>query len=504
MNLSYGGSTSSDDTAYARFWDAVVDDLGVPSTISAGNSGPGANTLLSPSIAYNVMSVANMNDRNTIIRSDDTIASSSSRGPTAGGRKKPDIAAPGTDITSADNSWELTADYVSASGTSMAAPHVAGAHILMTDYDRTPPMVQKAILINTADDWGAAGWDSAYGWGYIDLAEAEFNKDDWFWATISPWPDYDFYAGYMFNAEKATLVWQRRATYRGHSYPSTYHDLSDVDLRLYREDTGAQVDWSTSSLDNVEQVQAGATYDAVVKVDAWSTSFDGASTETYALATEENFSAASGPAFSLGTSNYNACRGSQWAVSVSVNNTGDLAAHSVSASLSVPSGLSIVSGSNPQSLGSIGSGANRAASWTLSANSVGSYSVPVAVSSASYGESFSGSSSFTADVSATTTTPSLYTPPDGGIASNTTPYFDWSSVVGATSYRIQVDDDASFSSPEIDTTTSDSNYRPTAPLSIGSDYYWRVRASGSCGTSSWSSAWSFTIIYRVYLPLVIR
>jgi subtilisin family serine protease len=504
MNLSYGGSTSSDDTAYARFWDAVVDDLGVPSTISAGNSGPGAYTLLSPSIAYNVMSVANINDRNTTSRSDDTIASSSSRGPTAGGRKKPDIAAPGTDIVSADNSWELTADYVSASGTSMAAPHVAGAHILMTDYDRTQPMVQKAILINTADDWGAAGWDSAYGWGYIDLTEAGFNKDDWFWATISPRPDYDFYAGRMFNGEKATLVWHRRATYSGDSYPSTYHDLGDVDLRLYREDTGAQVDWSTSSVDNVEQVQAGGTYDAVVKVDAWSNSFDGASTETYALATEENFSAASGPAFSLGTSNYNECQGSQRAMSVSVNNTGDLAAHSVSASLSVPSGLSIVSGSNPQSLGSIGSGGNRAASWTLSANSVGSYSVPVAVSSSSYGESFSGSSSFTADVVAAPSMPSLSIPSDGGIAPNTTPYFDWSSVVGATSYRIQVDDDASFSSPEIDTTTSDSNYTPTSPLSIGSDYYWRVRASSSCGTSSWSSAWSFTIIYQVYLPLVIR
>jgi subtilisin family serine protease len=504
MNLSYGGSTSSDDTAYARFWDAVVDDLGVPSTISAGNSGPGANTVLDPSIAYNVMSVANMNDRNTTSRSDDTIASSSSRGPTAGGRKKPDIAAPGTDIMSADNSWELTSDYVSASGTSMAAPHVAGAHLLMTDYNWTQPMVQKAILINTADDWGAAGWDSAYGWGYIDLAEAEFNKDDWFWTTISPWPDYDFYTGRMFNGEKATLVWHRRATYRGDSYPNTYYDLSDVDLRLYREDTGAQVDWSTSSADNVEQVQAGATYDVVIKVDAWSASFDGASTETYALATEEYFSAASGPAFSLGTSNYSECQGSQWSVSVSVNNTGDLAAHSVSASLSVPTGLSIVSGSNPQSLGSIGSGGNQIATWTLSANSVGSYSVPVAINSSSYGESFSGSGSFTADVVATTATPSLYAPSDGGIASGVTPYFDWSSVVGATSYRIQVEDDPSFSSPEIDTTTGDSNYTPSSPLSVGTDYYWRVQASSSCGAGSWTSAWSFTVIYQVYLPLVIR
>jgi hypothetical protein len=397
MNLSYGGSTSSDDTSYARFWDAVVDDLGIPSTISAGNSGPGANTVLNPSIAYNVMAVASMNDKNTTTRNDDTIASSSSRGPTAGGRKKPDITAPGTDILSANNSWETSVDFVSSSGTSMAAPHVAGAHMLMSDYNGRQPMVQKAILINTADDWGAAGWDSTYGWGYIDLAEAVFNKDDWFQTTISPRPDYDFYAGRMFTGEKATLVWHRRASYAGDSYPSTHHDLSDVDLRLYREDTGAHVDSSTSSVDNVEQVQAGATYDVVIKADAFSASFDGASTETYALATEESFSAASGPAFSLGTSNYNGWLGSQWTVSVPVNNIGDLAAHDVSVSLSVPSGLSIVSGSNPQSLGSIGSSSNTVASWTLSANAIGSYLVQVAVNSSSYGEDFSGSGSFAVD-----------------------------------------------------------------------------------------------------------
>jgi hypothetical protein len=73
LNLSYGGSTSSDDTDFARFWDAVVDDLGVPSTISAGNDGPSAYTLGDPSIAYNVLCVANMDDQNTTSRSDDTI-----------------------------------------------------------------------------------------------------------------------------------------------------------------------------------------------------------------------------------------------------------------------------------------------------------------------------------------------------------------------------------------------------------------------------------------------
>ncbi|MGB9641301.1 MAG: S8 family serine peptidase, partial [Anaerolineales bacterium] len=65
INLSFGSPASSDDSAYIRFWDAVVSQMNVFVSIAAGNSGSASYTLYSPSIAYNVLSVANIDDKDT-------------------------------------------------------------------------------------------------------------------------------------------------------------------------------------------------------------------------------------------------------------------------------------------------------------------------------------------------------------------------------------------------------------------------------------------------------
>jgi hypothetical protein len=99
---------------------------------------------------------------------------------------------------------------------------------------------------------------------------------------------------------------------------------------------------------------------------------------------------------------------------------------------------------------------------------------------------------FTVNTPAPTSAPTLSLPANGSGTCDSTPYFDWSTVSGATSYRIQVDDDAGFGSPEIDATPSVSHY--TAPFSLSPDtYYWRVLAHNGCGDGPWSSPWSVTI-----------
>jgi ELWxxDGT repeat protein len=89
--------------------------------------------------------------------------------------------------------------------------------------------------------------------------------------------------------------------------------------------------------------------------------------------------------------------------------------------------------------------------------------------------------------------PALASPADGGDICQPRLTFDWSSVDGATSYRIQVDDDESFASPRIDEQTSKSSHKPVEDLSLGT-YFWRVGAASDCGDSGWTPVRTFTLL----------
>ena len=154
-----------------------VVDAGVLVVVAAGNHGKNAAGNIqyggvgAPGNAPWVLTVGASSTNGTPVRADDTVATFSSRGPTyLDWAAKPDIVAPGagtvslavpgstlfnTRPTALVNGSNGTAQYLSLSGTSMAAPHVAGVAALMLQANPAlTPNAIKAILQYTAQEYG--------------------------------------------------------------------------------------------------------------------------------------------------------------------------------------------------------------------------------------------------------------------------------------------------------------------------------------------------------------
>ncbi|KAB2349454.1 S8 family peptidase [Actinomadura rudentiformis] len=163
VSMSLGATPS----ATTEILDQAVNDLsrstGALFVIAAGNSGSNARTLDSPGTADEALTVA-------AVDKGDRLAAFSSRGPRkTDGALKPDIAAPGVDIVAArasGTSMGAPVDdlYTSASGTSMATPHVAGAAAILKQRHPTWKGPQlKAALIASAKDVGAGSFQVGSG-----------------------------------------------------------------------------------------------------------------------------------------------------------------------------------------------------------------------------------------------------------------------------------------------------------------------------------------------------
>jgi len=150
---------------------------GIQMVVAAGNSGPGCSTVFDPPSLYAASYTAGALNTGT-----DTIAGFSSRGPVTrdgSGRTKPDITAPGTGTRSASNASDTA--YTTASGTSMATPHIAGAMGLLWcampslrhQINASRTALDNAAFFISSTQCGTAGPpNNVYGWGRVDIANA--------------------------------------------------------------------------------------------------------------------------------------------------------------------------------------------------------------------------------------------------------------------------------------------------------------------------------------------
>lgn len=168
--------------------------------------------------------------------------------------------------------------FTSLNGTSQAAPHVTGAALMLMDAGLNPLEI-KANLINTAEDMGSQGWDSTYGWGYLDSFLANFNKDYVCTDGLSHDGQEIIYQGNLLAGETVTLVWNAFGGLFGGT------ELSDLDLWLYDQNWNA-IDYSLTYDENVEQVRTNQDLtNAKIKVIAYNYNrYYGA--ETFALAAD--------------------------------------------------------------------------------------------------------------------------------------------------------------------------------------------------------------------------
>ncbi|MBV1950492.1 S8 family serine peptidase [Streptomyces sp. BV129] len=195
VNMSIGGLPALNDgnNARAELYTRLIDTYGVQLVISAGNSGPGANTIGDPGLADKVISVGAAISKETwaanygsAVETKYAMMPFSSRGPREDGGFTPTITAPGAAINTtqtwlpgapvAEAGYTLPAGYSMLQGTSMASPQAAGASALLLSaakqkgVDLTPAVLRTALTSTAHHISGAQAYEE--GSGLIDVVDA--------------------------------------------------------------------------------------------------------------------------------------------------------------------------------------------------------------------------------------------------------------------------------------------------------------------------------------------
>jgi len=252
LNNSYLVFADLQMHALDRYFDTLVRDFAVTIVKSAGNRGESDGNVTSPGLAYNIITVGNYDDKDNASWADDSMHPSSSyKDPPSShnDRQKPEVAAPGTTIRTAQGTGTGTAPPATdaGTGTSYAAPMVTGGSAVLMQHQPTFtywPEGVKAVLMAAANHniEGAALLSDRDGAGGINLDAADRVASNdgktGSWGTLRP-TCQDFanngdIVQYLYaNAGehvRAAIVWDTSPNY------SDYNNRPGADLDLWLRD----------------------------------------------------------------------------------------------------------------------------------------------------------------------------------------------------------------------------------------------------------------------------
>ncbi|WP_426569510.1 S8 family serine peptidase [Streptomyces canus] len=201
VNMSIGGLPALNDgnNARAELYTRLIDTYGVQLVISAGNEGPGANTIGDPALADKVISVGAAISKETwaanygsLVTKKYALLPFSSRGPREDGGFTPTLVAPGAAINTiqtwlpgapvAESGYTLPAGYAMLQGTSMASPQAAGASALLLSaakqkgIELTPAVLRTALTSTAEHVKGLQAYEE--GSGAVDIVDAWDSIED--------------------------------------------------------------------------------------------------------------------------------------------------------------------------------------------------------------------------------------------------------------------------------------------------------------------------------------
>ncbi len=149
--------------------------------IQADGGQDGYDSITSMALAKNVLTVGSVGPT---ANGDVFLSTFSSAGPTDDGRIKPDLVGIGENVYSSIAAGPSA--YAHSSGTSMAAPNVAGSLLLLQEMARQlnnktlRAATLKGLVLHTATDLGPPGPDYQFGWGMLNTRAAAELIDDAF------------------------------------------------------------------------------------------------------------------------------------------------------------------------------------------------------------------------------------------------------------------------------------------------------------------------------------